>query len=811
MADKARSRDLMALLLLLLAAGVFFYPLWQGRVLLPDRLLGALPWALEQAVGPRHPWNPLQWDALAQYYPWRFFLRQNLLQGRLPFWNPHAFCGMPFLANGQSTVLYPFTWLFFLLWPPAQAFGWNALFHLTLAGGGTYAFLRTLGVGRSAALTGALAYEFCGFLVVWIELPTLVQTAAWLPAGCACLEQARQRRSRLWAALAGGTLGLAALAGHLQIFLGVALAMGSYGLFRLATRRHFPLLGIAFGLGGLIASGQLLPSLELARHSHRPGLATEAGYRSYLGRAIPVHQGITAFLPNYFGNPSRGNYWGLTPVPLPDGRTAWARNPADYMEFCLYIGLLPLGLSLYAMLFRRDPVAHYLTGLALFSLVLAFGGWPNRFFFFHVPGFASSGGPCRIVVLSMFASAVLTGLGLQQWQDEAPAQRWKKGLAVAGMVGAAFGASWFFTAGWVANLERQIPLRRPPITGDLIHLGVLGGLSLGILGLTGSGGWARRLAPAPKLLIPLLLYADLWGFGQAFNPTSSPAAVYPPSRLAEQLRAQAGWARVLSHLGPWSLTSAPRPTLPPNSAMVVGLYEVQGYDSLYLREYKEWMNAAEGGEASPPENGNMLRLTRASSPLLDLLGVRYVVASTEIAGPGLKPLWGEVFRVYENRRALPRAWVVHRAESLPDRRALRARLLSPGFEARQTVLLETPLGAGTPPPASPSQDRAILDRYEANRAVLAVTLAAPGYVVLSDVAFPGWRAYVDGQPYPWERADGFLRAVALPPGDHTVTFTYQPMAVRLGLFGLSLGGLGLGGVAGQAAGKRWLRRRGKSP
>jgi hypothetical protein len=675
-------------------------------------------------------------------------------------------------------------------------------------------------------------------MVTWIELPTLVHTAACLPAVCVGLELARQRRSAAGAALAGLALGLAALAGHLQIFLFVGLVALSYGLCRLATRQHVYLLGVALALGGLIASAQLLPSLELARHSHRPGLATEAGYRGYLGRALPTYNLVTGFLPNYFGNPTRGDYWGFVPTPLWGGGMAWASNPADYLEFCLYVGVLPLLLSLYAMLFRRGSTAHYLTGLALFALLLAGGTFPNRFFYFHVPGFASSGGPCRIVLLAMFAVAVLTGLGLEQWRTDPPARRWKGGLAVAALVAVAFLASWLYTANLIRAIDRQIPLHRTPLAGDLVHFGVffvagLGGLWLmgketGKLGnweirqlgnwATGQlGNWAtgkRSGSRLPNFLISqlpnFLIYADLWLFGHAFNPTSLPAAVYPPSRLAAQLRDDAGLARVLPQLGPWSLTQPPQPVLPPNSGMALGLYDVQGYDSLYLREYKEFMNAAEGGEASPPENGNLLRLTKQSSPLLDLLGVRYVVSQTEVAAPGLRHVRGESFKVYENTRSLPRAFIVYQAEEIPDRPALLARLQSSHFDPRKTVLLEVPKvpkvpkvseDIHTPPHPHPAQ----ITRYEANRVVLTALLSAPGYAVLSDVAFPGWKAYVDGHPQRWQRADGLLRAVALPGGQHTVTFIYRPLAVRLGLFALGLGLLGLGGAGGW-----WLARRNTS-
>jgi len=96
----------------LAAGGVRFFPsLWQGRVLLPDRLLGALPWALEQAVGRNMP------GTLCNGMPWRNITPGGLFSGRTcwpeaALLESHAFCGTPFLANGQSTVLYPFTWLF---------------------------------------------------------------------------------------------------------------------------------------------------------------------------------------------------------------------------------------------------------------------------------------------------------------------------------------------------------------------------------------------------------------------------------------------------------------------------------------------------------------------------------------------------------------------------------------------------------------------------------------------------------------------------------------------------------------------------
>jgi hypothetical protein len=87
---------------------------------------------------------------------------------------------------------------------------------------------------------------------------------------------------------------------------------------------------------------------------------------------------------------------------------------------------------------------------------------------------------------------------------------------------------------------------------------------------------------------------------------------------------------------------------------------------------------------------------------------------------------------------------------------------------------------------------------------------------LADLAYPGWRAYVDGAETPIRRANYIFRAVFVPAGQHTVDFVYQPRSFRLGLL-ITLAAMTavLGAFAGLAAGgplvrearRRWPRRR----
>jgi uncharacterized membrane protein YfhO len=55
-----------------------------------------------------------------------------------------------------------------------------------------------------------------------------------------------------------------------------------------------------------------------------------------------------------------------------------------------------------------------------------------------------------------------------------------------------------------------------------------------------------------------------------------------------------------------------------------------------------------------------------------------------------------------------------------------------------------------------------------------------GWLVQSDVWYPGWIAKVDGEPAPIMIANTIFRAIPVPAGDHTVEIIYKPISVILG-------------------------------
>jgi hypothetical protein len=146
--------------------------------------------------------------------------------------------------------------------------------------------------------------------------------------------------------------------------------------------------------------------------------------------------------------------------------------------------------------------------------------------------------------------------------------------------------------------------------------------------------------------------------------------------------------------------------------------------------------------------------------------------------PGLSCAYvGSDARVYRNERALPRARLVHRARWVPDGAAALDALSDPSYTGRDETILEGSAGAAASAlPATPLRIAA-----SARHVRVSCDAREPGWVVLADAWFPGWRATVDGAPAEVLHADYVFRAVAVGPGIHTVAFDFEPASFHAGV------------------------------
>jgi hypothetical protein len=153
-------------------------------------------------------------------------------------------------------------------------------------------------------------------------------------------------------------------------------------------------------------------------------------------------------------------------------------------------------------------------------------------------------------------------------------------------------------------------------------------------------------------------------------------------------------------------------------------------------------------------------------------------------------------QVYQNLRALPRAWFAARVIAEPEAEVLR--LISSGrlrdtqpFDPRQTALVEAENFRQPLPTVTAAGAEVRVARYEPNRIELTTRNEGQGFLVLSEVFAPGWRAFIDGAETTIHRTDYALRGIIVPAGAHRIEFIYRPRSFSNGVSGTLIGAVTL--------------------
>jgi len=292
-----------------------------------------------------------------------------------------------------------------------------------------------------------------------------------------------------------------------------------------------------------------------------------------------------------------------------------------------------------------------------------------------------------------------------------------------------------------------------------------------------------------------ILVADLFAMSWPLVEVHHEQRIYLSSRTLEFLasRRQDG-GRVLDvyALGYLSPLGCGAP-----AALNLGLYPVRGYNPLDFYRYKHYLQMVSGAKSpsAPCEVVNGFPITNRR--LLDLLGVRYLLAPSD--RPPADEAWQVAFddpeeavsfnyphhgmhilppyTVYENREVMPRAFVVPTAAPLPSGGEEEAMLAT---DFTKTVLVEGCDPACYPTGSGESFRPARILEYLPNSVRIAVSGNEPGWLVLTDMWFPGWTCTVDGKESPIFPGNYLFRAVPVPAGEHELAFRFRPRSFALG-------------------------------
>jgi hypothetical protein len=265
-----------------------------------------------------------------------------------------------------------------------------------------------------------------------------------------------------------------------------------------------------------------------------------------------------------------------------------------------------------------------------------------------------------------------------------------------------------------------------------------------------------------------LTIIDLWLFGSRYLVTFRPEDL----RIDQELK-----AFLQSDKEPFRVATPLFDLL--NTGMLEEIENVGGYDAFVLKHYSELINVA---QQLPIDRPHILMRIQHYVPLLDLLNVKYyiVASSVSLNLAGLELVFqNHKYKVYKNAGALPRSFVVHDVRVLPERNAALLDMTSRWFRPMSYAIIDQPI-AGLPSDATLQSPIPHVLQHTLHKVAIKATLTKPGLLVLGDVYYPGWQAFVDGRETTIYRANYVMRAVFVPEGEHVVEFYYRPLSLKIG-------------------------------
>ena len=755
-----------------------------------------------------------------QFLPWRYIAWETLKMGNLPLWNPLVGMGAPLLANYQSGLFYPPNWLV-LLAGIIGGISWAAwlqtllvVLHLCWGGIGMVLLVRKIGFGELSQAICGLSFALSGYFVARSGFLSINAALAWLPwviytvtlvaygginlhvltvstlvislflmTGHAQTEWYTLLLAAMWAAFLGWEISYS----HNNTEESIVNQTPWASVFKSILHNWIGLALAAFG-AILLTSIQLIPTAELLLQSQR---SNAVDYDFAMTYSFWPWRLITLFAPTFFGSPVSGDYWGY----------------GNYWEDTIYIGLLPVVFAIYAAistiknrsedkqrtlnhgLIRKDLVIFLLL-ISAISLVMALGKNTPIFPWLHahIPSFNLFQAPTRYTLWAVFSLILLAGIGIDNLQKpKGRALYWTRlGTAGALAVSLGSGITWYL----LGDVSPTF-IRATAIMG-------LNGFFVGVIVLLAPdkseliNGMVKRHSLWVWAVV-CLVGCDLLLAGWNINPGISVDYYKSANPSVDLLRQLEGGERIYLPLEDeyelkfnrfmrfdtyqidedWSNLRA---TLLPDLNLLEGISSVNNFEPLLPARYARWMEAL-----------NNIQIRQESKLYLDLLNLMNIGAiETLDSGAKIGVRFAPIVNPNSRVRWIPCAHVVGDAEEAWNQ------LFNSGIDPYREIIIEGDAD-GEWGGCDHQGGGAVVKWVEDGPNRILVTSETPsnGWILLSDVWYPGWRAEIDGVPTKILKANYLFRGLPVPAGQHEIVFEYNPFSFRIGLGISFLGWLGL--------------------
>ncbi len=766
---------------------------------------GLLPVPSDILVGAYYPWldskweyvvgvpvkNPLPSDVISIIYPWRILGIEMIKAGILPLWDPSSLLGVPLLANFQAALLNPVNILFFLM-PPQFAWSIQIILQPLLISGASFLFLRSIGLSKFAALFGALSFSFSGFSIVWMEYNTIGYTLVFFPLILLLVEKIIQTRKLIFSFILGLVIAIQLFSGYPQISIFSLVFGGLYFLYRLSgDLSHWPVKATLYGIGlisGIALSAvQLLPGLEALSLSIRfDDVTASAGSIQFL----PFKHILTLFIPDFFGNPATGNYWGS----------------GSYDNFAFSLPIVTLFLFIIGLLTKATFVKRYLIFyiFILLSLLLATDNSLSHYLISERNFLGlKSAVAARILFVFDLSATVLAAKQLNELIINKRYRFFELILPIAILMGIIGGLllSKIYLSNMNLSTDNFLKIgenKYPDIgfQGEKIIRGITTELNNHQIALRNSLiPFVTMLFTAisfifikfsSRIFLGIIFILLILGIMQSTNKyiVFTPARIfYPETEVITTLKNNLGYHRFDKERGE---------IFPSNTWYPYGLKAASGQNTLVpllTAKYMVLINNEKLGQYS-----RYIDIADPSSVLYDTLDVKYIAVINRNI-PGAYPdKHGEPFgkfltskfkefynfgtvRIIENTTNLGLGWFSQNTECMDSEDEIVKKLFQKNYNPRKLMLINC----------------SDINYYNESVGYVAVVKDLPlftqfkvstpkeNFLNISKAFYPGWQAFVDGEKTTLYKANLALTAVKVPKGEHIVELKYQPESFKIGL------------------------------
>ena len=773
---------------------------------------------------------PFTDDAAGLFAPWHAFATQNLRAGVWPLWNPHLFAGLPFMANGQSGVLYAPN-LIYLFLSPRSGLLCDALWHQFILVAGAYFLGRTIGLRRTSCVLLGLTMGLGASVAAHIYTGHMSWHAAraWLPWQLWALHSyAKSQRNvrsgqMRYAWLLGAFFALQVAAGYPPLVIVGAGLCACYVIARsLLNWRHrgalwprnWPrALAIAIVIAAGLCASILLPLREASALSvHGSGIdwydavLLSGSWKSFVRLLLPELFGSTSALQwsMPYGAHEEAAAIGLLPFLLAMSAPWWTRRMPNNQRATWWLLALMLAAALMA-LGQNAPfyrVAYEHLGLirqlrvpvrwleiwylaASVAAALSFDAWYRTAGTCNAENAQlspdSSASTCSLFarehrVLAAGLALVMTlvaGAGLWFWLRPVDGEFWRVTVQV---LAAARGQE---DRVGNARFLRDTALLQCGWTLLLCALGLL---------FCWRGARAQWKLSHWRIAILLWVAADLGLVFLSSERTWRPGegSQWPTSLVARYQTGQRWDTNV-----DWRTV---------NSAMTHNIDIFNGYDALNSKAFWQLVRAVEKRDFwmdmyQPTHRGPALAIASVTHTLIYASALEHWKPNAHmklIAQDGGWQLWqhdNSWPRYYLTRHILRAAPA--QTENALQVLAARANPANGDYPVLLSDSVTLPFAADN---QNSAPGRVLQWQRGTNHLNLQIESHAPAMLSIGEAYFPGWHVWVNGREQQLLQANAMFQAVAVPRGHSRVQLVYAPQSFRLGAF-MSLCALAACGAA----------------